>query len=852
MTRNRVLAVYLALLVALCSAMAMLLSPRRVSAQQAAGAAPPVLRFVPVTPCRVVDTRNANGAFGGPSMAAASTRSFAIPQSGCGIPATAQAYSLNVTVAPHGPLSYLTLWPAGQPQPVASTLNSFGGQVVANAALVPAGTSGAVSVYVTDPTDVILDIDGYFDSSSGAASYSFYPATPCRVADTRAANGMFGGPTMQAGQSRAFPIPAAGCGIPSTASAYSLNATVVPRGYLGYLTTWPTGVTQPVVSTLNSPTGKVVANAAIVPAGTSGAISVFVTDPTDAVLDINGYFGLPGGAGELSFYPVTPCRVADTRNPAGPFGGPVMGAGTARSFAIPASACNIPALAAAYSMNVTVVPSAALGYLTAWPTGMTQPVVSTLNSPDGSVVANAAIIPAGTGGAISLFVTDQTNVILDINGYFAPPGSPTPTPTPTPIPTPTPTITSVTATCPDATPTEGSTEQCTATVEGAGSFSTAVNWSATAGTISATGMFQAPSATGPVTITATSAEDSTKSGTAAVTVIAANKSGFTYNGLTLVSWSTGEYSGGSAKTSEDALAATGASWAGVLVTQYMANKTSTTIAPQSGSTPSDADVIAAITELHAKGVKVMLKPHVDSLDGTWRGAIVPSNTAAWFASFTTFITHYAQLAQSNGVEMLCFGTEYASMSGSANKTAWESVIAAIRSASGGGYTGLLAYASNATSATDEFTSVSFWDQVDVMGLDAYFPLTNHADPTLAQLVAAWSSNLWGENIVQDVSNFAAAHPGKPLIFTEIGYMSASGTNIEPWQFTPDGKVTGIVDDTEQQNCYEAMYEVWSKQTAVMKGNFWWSWPVAAPDVATDTNYTPWLKPSQTVELDTWQ
>ncbi len=378
------------------------------------------LHFLPVTPCRVADTRNAVGPFGGPTMTADSTRSFAIPQSVCGIPATALAYSLNVTVVPEGPLSYLSLWPAGQTQPLVSTLNSYGGSVVANAAIVPAGTGGAVSVYVTNPTDVILDIDGYFDTSTGATSYSFYPATPCRVADTRNATGQFGGPTMQANQSRDFPIPLSPCDIPATARAYSLNVTVVPESFLGYLATWPTGQTQPNVSTLNSYTGNVVANAALVPAGTNESISVFVTNPTDVILDINGYFSQPGSPNALSFYPVTPCRVVDTRNAAGPFGGPEMAAGTTRSFTIPASACNIPTTATAYSLNVTVVPDGALYYLSVWPTGVAQPQVSTLNSYDGSVLANAAIVPAGTDGAIDVYVTGQTHVILDINGYFAP------------------------------------------------------------------------------------------------------------------------------------------------------------------------------------------------------------------------------------------------------------------------------------------------------------------------------------------------------------------------------------------------------------------------------------------------
>jgi hypothetical protein len=327
---------------------------------------------------------------------------------------------LNVTVVPDGPLGYLSLWPTGQTQPFVSTLNSSEGIVVANAALVPAGSGGAVSVYVSNQTDVILDINGYFATTTGTTSYSFYPATPCRIADTRNATGEFGGPSMFGGQTRSFPIPLSSCDIPPTARAYSLNVTVVPDGSLEYLTTWPTGGVQPYVSTLNSGTGKIVANAALVPAGTNESISVFVTNPTDVVLDGNGYFAAPGSLGALTFYPVTPCRVADTRNANGPFGGPELAGGSTRSFTIPASGCNIPSTAAAYSLNVTVVPSGVLYYLTAWPTGLSQPLVSTLNSFDGSVVANAAIVPAGTSGAISIYVTNPTQVILDINGYFAP------------------------------------------------------------------------------------------------------------------------------------------------------------------------------------------------------------------------------------------------------------------------------------------------------------------------------------------------------------------------------------------------------------------------------------------------
>jgi probable HAF family extracellular repeat protein len=378
-------------------------------------------RFVPVAPCRVADTRTSAGPFGGPAIDPGSMRSFAIPQSACGIPATAQAYSLNVTAVPQGPLGYLTVWPAGMAQPFVSTLNSWDGDVVANAAIVAAGQNGAVSVFAlaNSPTDVILDINGYFDSTAGD---SFYPAQPCRVADTRNPAGPLGGPSFSGGQIRDFPILSSPCGLPPAATAYSMNVTVVPDGPLSYLTTWPTGQPQPFVSTLNSLEGAVVANAAIVPAGTNGATSVYVTNPTDVILDTNGYFAPSAGPGGLTFYAVLPCRVADTRNPDGPFGGPEMEAGETRSFAIPASGCPVPSTAAAYSLNITVVPEGPLGYLTVWPTGAPQPFASTLNSWDGSVVANAAIVPAGANGAISVYAlsNNPTHVIIDINGYFAP------------------------------------------------------------------------------------------------------------------------------------------------------------------------------------------------------------------------------------------------------------------------------------------------------------------------------------------------------------------------------------------------------------------------------------------------
>ena len=173
------------------------------------------------------------------------------------------------------------MWATGQPRPLVSTLNSHDGRIKSNAAIVPAGTGGAVNVFVTDPTHVVLDINGYFTQSTG---YSFYPTPSCRITDTRYYA------TLAPFQVSTITIPAGQCGIPSAAVAYSLNITAVPvAGTLGYLSTWPTGQPQPLVSTLNAPNGTITANAAIVPAGTNSSINFLATNATELIIDSNGY-----------------------------------------------------------------------------------------------------------------------------------------------------------------------------------------------------------------------------------------------------------------------------------------------------------------------------------------------------------------------------------------------------------------------------------------------------------------------------------------------------------------------------------------------------------------------------------
>jgi hypothetical protein len=369
------------------------------------------LKFLTITPCRIADTRNPAGAFGGPELAGGSIRTFNIPQSACSIPSTAVAYSLNVTVVPNTSLGYLTVWSEGESQPVVSTLNSDG-RVKANATITAAGTNGGVSVYASDATQAIIDINGYFvPAGTSTGGLEFYTLTPCRIADTRNTDGPLGGPFLSGDTSRAFPILSSTCGIPSTAKAYSLNITAVPQGGLGYLTAWPSGQTQPVVSSLNATSGAVTANAAIVTAGTGGDVSIYVSNPADVVLDINGYFA-PPVTGGLSLYTATPCRVIDTRYSTGAFDGVL-------TVPVETGVCTAPAAAKAYVLNATVVPPGGLGYLSLWAAGTTQPVVSTLNASDGAITSNMAIVGT-SNGSVDAFSSNQTELILDLSNYFAP------------------------------------------------------------------------------------------------------------------------------------------------------------------------------------------------------------------------------------------------------------------------------------------------------------------------------------------------------------------------------------------------------------------------------------------------
>lgn len=177
------------------------------------------------------------------------------------------------------------------------------------------------------------------------------------------------------------------------------------------------------MSNINSLAGRVLANSVIVPASPDGSIDIYTYNQTDFLVDINGYYAPDDGVSGLYYFPVPQCRAADTTSAiyTGAFGGPAFADNTARTIPIPSSpfCSGIPATAKGYAVNVTALPDGRpMPFLTAYPTGQPRPNASILNAFEGQVVTNSAIIPAGANGAIDVYVYKQTNVVVEISGYF--------------------------------------------------------------------------------------------------------------------------------------------------------------------------------------------------------------------------------------------------------------------------------------------------------------------------------------------------------------------------------------------------------------------------------------------------
>lgn len=279
--------------------------------------------------------------------------------------------------------------------------------------------------------------------------------------------------------------------------------------------------------------------------------------------------------------------------------------------------------------------------------------------------------------------------------------------------------------------------------------------------------------------------------------------------------------------------------ASILQTEYMDAPDSVEIKPHPLKTHSDQEILDTIDEMHANGLMAILKPHVDVADDSWRGYIQPADIDAWFQAYTDFIAHYAAIAEDRGVEMLVMGTEFKSLIGEENRAYWGNVVAAVRAV----YSGKLTYAAN----WDHYDKVCLWDLVDVVGIDAYFPLSKERSPSLQELVAGWSSSEHeGEprNFKQELADWQK-QVGKEIIFTELGYRSTDFAAREPWEYLE----ARPANQELQADCYKAVIEAF-KDSPWFKGVHIWNWsPKQDYGGQFNTDFTPQHKLAERVFLE---
>lgn len=378
-----------------------------------ADAAPGRGGFVPITPFRLVDTRGAAGVpYGGPFFAAGAVRTFSAYQ-GSGIPPGAVgSLALNVTaVGPPG-AGYLTVWPTGEAMPTASVLNYEGGQVVPNAVTVKVSAAGTFNVFAQTPTNVVIDIMGYYANTAGSPDGGgFQGIPPKRLMDTRE---RLGSARFTSGASANLAVVTAG-GAPAGAVAVVLNVTVTGTSGPGFLTVWPTGRARPVTSNLNYTAGQTRANQVTVKVGANGAVSLFAQTATDVVVDIMGWYAggapTPGG-----FVPLDPVRLMDSRINSGDASyDPSTDSVILR---IGGGPSGVPVGASAVALNVTAVFPLVEGYLTVFPDGKPRPLSSNLNFVTDDVVPNAVTVGLGAESGIELYSPAFLDVLADLAGYY--------------------------------------------------------------------------------------------------------------------------------------------------------------------------------------------------------------------------------------------------------------------------------------------------------------------------------------------------------------------------------------------------------------------------------------------------
>ncbi|MFH8369683.1 glycoside hydrolase family 113 [Streptomyces sp. NPDC018031] len=302
-------------------------------------------------------------------------------------------------------------------------------------------------------------------------------------------------------------------------------------------------------------------------------------------------------------------------------------------------------------------------------------------------------------------------------------------------------------------------------------------------------------------------------------------------GITLPAWDADDYDRPEARRYLRQIKDTGARWVVFTPTWYQDGRRRAEI-HTTGETVSDRGLRRIIGLAHADGLKVLLKPHVDLVGGGDRAGIRPADRDAWFAAYRRFITHYAALAEELEVEQFAVGTELAGTSG--DRKRWSRVISAVRDR----YRGRLTYAAN----FDEYPRVRFWDALDLIGIDAYWPLTERPTTDPAELAAGWRA------VVAELAAFSARHHRK-ILFTEAGYVSQRGTATAPYSWT----VSERAAEDEQSAAYQALLTAFDGEPW-WAGVCWWMWDDWPDSGETPARlaYTPHGKPAEKVLRRWWR
>lgn len=384
--------------------------------------------YTALAPDRLLDTRSGSGYPGaGQTLGPNSVLPITVAGPGAGgVPDTATAVALNVTVTDATASSYLSVYPVGATQPLVSNLNWAPGETVPNLVIVPVGSGGQVNLYNhSGLVDVVVDLEGYFAPEPSASTVGSYAAlNPQRIADTRPDSGSpNAGQTLGPSGSLSIQVTGAG-GVPSSSSdveAVLLNVTVTDTTAASYLTVYPEGGTEPTASNLNWVAGETVANRVVVPINSStGQVTVFNSaGAADVVVDVAGYFSAgTAPAGAALYTAITPVRVIDTRPGSNQTGaGDTLGPSGVLTEPL-GSGVHLGSDLTALITNVTVTDTTAPSFVTVYP-GPSLPLASDLNWTAGQTVANLTVATVSNTGNVSFYnQAGSADLVVDVFGYF--------------------------------------------------------------------------------------------------------------------------------------------------------------------------------------------------------------------------------------------------------------------------------------------------------------------------------------------------------------------------------------------------------------------------------------------------